>query len=245
MFFLIRHGVSEANEGRPTCHPECGKLTLQGYRQAVCIAEYLKYYPLDLIVTSPYERARQTAKPTSLIFHSNLERVIAEAEWMVQEFTYISPERLGYSTTEDRKSEVERYWKEGNPGYIDGSEAESFQAFIKRVHTFLDYLQIAEEKHETIAVFSHEQFINAVLWLMDCKPVEISSEAMRQFRTYLDVNRIPNGAIVQLDFNYLEYGWRRELITEHLKRPVLEEPIPVNPHGDVLNCRCVQQRNQR
>ena len=243
MLFLIRHGESEANKGRPTCHPKCGGLTSQGYRQASCIAEYLKYYPLDLIVTSPYKRARQTAKPTSLVFHNTLKRVIVEEEWAVQEFTYLSPERLACSTTEDRKPEVERYWKEVSPGYIDGSGAESFETFVKRVRAFLDCLKSAEEKYETIVVFSHEQYINAVLWLLDCNPVEISPETMRQFRMYLDVNHIPNGAIVQLKFCYHENGWRHELITEHLKRLVLEsEPTQVDSDGDVTSCLCPEAK---
>jgi len=223
MFFLIRHGESEANAGLPTYHPKCGELTPRGYEQAKGIAEYLKFYPLDLFVTSSYLRAKQTAVPTTFVFYNTPERAIAEEEWQVQEFTYLSSRRWTYSTSEDRRPEVDRYWKNANPDYVDGPGSESFREFIDRVHAFLERLKNVEEEYETIAVFSHEQFINAVLWLIDYEPVGISSETMRDFRTYLDRNHIQNGAIVQLKFSHRENRWRYERIPE---QPCLKQAAP-------------------
>jgi probable phosphoglycerate mutase len=214
--FLIRHGESETNVGLPTCLPKCGGLTSQGYEQAECIADYLRFYPLDLITTSPYMRTKLTAEPTTLIFHNTLERAITEDEWPVQEFTYLSSTRWTYSTIEDRRPEVARYWEKCDPDFVDGPGSESFREFIDRVHAFLERLKNVEEEYETLAVFSHEQFINAVLWLIDYSPVEISSKTMRDFRTYLDDNPIPNGAIVQIRFSNYESRWHYERITEHL-----------------------------
>lgn len=60
---LIRHGESEANVGLPTSDPASIPLTEKGRQQAEQIAEKLTITP-DLIIVSPYLRARQTAEPT-------------------------------------------------------------------------------------------------------------------------------------------------------------------------------------
>lgn len=216
MIFLIRHGESEANAGLPTCRPAFGGLTERGRKQAQNIADFLRYYPLNLIITSPYIRAKQTAEPTSFVFHNTPECVIAEKDLPVQEFTYLEPERWACSTSVERRPEVERYWQKADPEDTDGPGAESFKAFIDRVRAFLEQLKDVERDYENIAVFSHEQFINAVLWLKDRDSDEISSQSMRDFRAYLDSELIPNGAIVRLKFSYHDDCWHHKLITEHL-----------------------------
>jgi 2,3-bisphosphoglycerate-dependent phosphoglycerate mutase len=221
--FLIRHGESESNAGLPTIQPKYVRLTSLGCEQAKRTADCLKYYPLELIVTSPYLRTKQTAEPTAFVFYDTPERAITEDEWQVQEFTYLSSMRWTYSTTEDRRPEVDRYWKDADPDYVDGPGSESFREFIDRVRAFLEQLKNVEEEYETIAVFSHEQFINAVLWLIDYDPVEISSKTMRDFRTYLDGSSIQNGAIVQIRFSHHENRWRSEWITQ---RPSLKRAVP-------------------
>ncbi|HJT55273.1 MAG TPA: histidine phosphatase family protein [Ktedonobacteraceae bacterium] len=217
MIFLIRHGESEANAGLPTSCPESGGLTERGREQAQNVAVFLSYYPLELIITSPYRRAIQTAEPTSFVFHNTPERLITEEVQPVQEFTYLEPERWTCSTPAQRRPEVERYWQKADPEDADGLGAESFKDFIERVRKFLKRLEDVQEKYENVAIFSHEQFINAALWLIDRKPAGISSTTMREFRTYLDNNHIPNGAIVQLQFSPWDNCWKHEVVTAHLK----------------------------
>lgn len=217
MIFLIRHGESEANVGLPTCLPECGGLTQRGREQALDVAGFLRNYPLDLIVTSPYIRAKQTAEPTSAVFRSMSGRVPVEEVQSVREFTYLSPGRWRSSTAEDRRPVVDTYWQMAEPDYVDGPGAESFKEFSIRVNTFLEQIKMVEREYENIAVFSHEQFISAVLWLENHNPDEISAPAMHDFRTLLDSKLIPNGAIVHLEFSHHDDSWNYKVITSHLK----------------------------
>jgi broad specificity phosphatase PhoE len=60
---------------------------------------------------------------------------------------------------------------------MDGAGAESFFDFICRAQSFLD--QLAKHPAQDIAVFSHGQFINAVAWLIDRKPLVIDVRAWR------------------------------------------------------------------
>ncbi len=221
MIFLIRHGESEANVGLPTCRPECGGLTQRGREQARAIAAFLRVYPPDFIMTSPYIRARETMEAALSLLPATARAVPIEEVPAVREFTYLAPGRWKYSTVEERRPEVDRYWQDAEPDSVDGPGAESFRMFIKRVSSFLEQVREMEKEYENIAVFSHEQFINAVLWLKDHTPEEVSSQAMRDFRTLLDRKSIPNGVIVQLKYSNHDGCWKPEAITWHLKADAL------------------------
>lgn len=231
-FFLIRHGQSRANAGLATTAPKDVELTTQGYEQARKIAVFLeKYAALNLIVTSRYLRTKQTAMPTREIFGD-----VPHEEWRVEEFTYLLPGYMGYSTVDDRRPLVDAYWEQCQPTFTDGlhsklfdglisTGSESFVVFISRVQGFIRLLKETAYGCENIAIFSHEQFINAVLWSLTRKPGPIDEIAMRDFRNYFNNNRIPNGAIVELQFRRSHDAWTQGLIIEHLKL-TMQEPIP-------------------
>ncbi len=221
-FFLIRHGESQSNAGLATTGPRDVELTSRGHEQARQIAAFLKECtPLNLIVTSAYLRTKQTAAPTKEMF-----RIKSVEEWEVQEFTYLSPVYLGYSTPNDRRPLVDAYWEQCDPLYTDGRGSESFKVFIGRVRGFIRQLK---DRRENIAIFSHEQFITAVLWVLKRGPTEITSDVMRDFRDFLDQNRIPNGAIVDMKVRRSEdsqEAWTYEQFTQHLERAVPGSETP-------------------
>ena len=216
--FLIRHGQSQTNAGGRNIAPQAVGLTTIGNEQARKIAAFLKgYTSLNLIVTSSYLRTKQTAEPTIREF-----RFVPHAEWQVQEFTYLSPEYFGYSNIHERRPMVEAYWEQSKPDHEDGQGSESFGKFILRVKDFIRRSTKTAQKTENIAIFSHEQFINAVLWCLRERPTTIDTEAMREFRNYCQDNRISNGSIKELKLCKSQDGWTFELTGEHLKQPVHE-----------------------
>lgn len=215
--FLARHGESQSNIGLPSDSPECARLTVRGVDQAKHVAAYLKSHTsLDLIVTSRYKRTQETAAFTQSLFPN-----VPLKEWDVHEFTYLSSPYFGISTIHDRRPLVETYWELKLPSYVDGPDSESFDAFIKRARAFLQQLQSPQfEGDETIAVFSHEQFITAVLWLIEHNPTSITEKLMDDFKTYLKQNPVPNGAIVRMQFHPRHYFWHIKRVTDHLQLPV-------------------------
>lgn len=204
---LIRHGESRSNAGLPTLRPEDVALTDLGIEQAKCIAEYLAYQaPPNLIVTSSYKRTKQTAVPTMLRFLS-----VREEEWPVHEFTYLSREEIrAFSTRWQRRPLVDVYWELCDPELVDGPGSESFEQFIKRVQGVMERFEKLD-KDQTIAVFSHEQFICAVYWLLECQPECLSSETMRDFKDFLSEHSIPNGGFLRLQRPEARYPWQSEL----------------------------------
>jgi probable phosphoglycerate mutase len=224
--FLIRHGESQANAGLPTVGPQNVALTLQGHEQAKCITDFLRSYPsLDLIVTSPYLRTKQTAEPT---ISMSLFRSVLQKEWKVQEFTYLSSMHQQQSTTKERRPLVDAYWERCQPLFVNGPGSESFAQFIDRVQAFMMRLQ--NTTYDTIAVFSHEQFINAVLWLIDHGSVKKPAHEMQEFRHFLNRNPLPNGSIVQVNVPHNQTLWTYERITEHLKQPGVDLIFKLEPN---------------
>lgn len=205
---LIRHGESQSNAGLPTLNPESVELTHLGMGQAECIADYLEVHVCpDRIVTSCYLRARQTAAPTKSRFLS-----VPEEEWPVHEFTYLSlTDFLIFSTVEDRKPLVDAYWELCDPSSVDGPGSESFEQFIKRVRGVMKRFEEVK-RGQTVVIFSHEQFICAVFWLLKCKPVRLSSVTMREFRGFLLENSIPNAGLLRLQRHDDSDDWQPDLI---------------------------------
>jgi 2,3-bisphosphoglycerate-dependent phosphoglycerate mutase len=206
--WLIRHAESEANAGLPTTNPATTRLTATGHQQAQIIAALFSQPP-SLIVTSPYLRTQQTAQPTIDRFPS-----VPQAEWRVQEFTFLSPERYKNTTTHERRPMVEVYWHRRDPFHIDGVGAESFAMFVDRVQSVRS--QLMQLQDEFVVIFSHERFIRAVLWMSLMNEEWVTPEAMQQFQAFIRSFRLLNGAILKCELNSSEI-WFSEIMTSHLQ----------------------------
>jgi 2,3-bisphosphoglycerate-dependent phosphoglycerate mutase len=182
---FLRHAESAANAGLPTSEPGEIPLTEAGRRAANVAAADYEGPPPDLIVVSPFRRAKETAAP----FRTRFATALVE-EWKVQEFTYLSLERFGESTVEARRPFVEAYWRTATPETNDGPGAESFQDFIARVRTSLENLRGRSER--SILVVCHELVIKAAIWLETRKPDFNSATAPQRFREFSLTFTIPN-----------------------------------------------------
>ncbi|HKC86457.1 MAG TPA: phosphoglycerate mutase family protein, partial [Blastocatellia bacterium] len=116
--WLIRHAESAGNAGLTTSRPDTIPLTGKGIDQASRLADSFTRPP-TLIVTSPYIRTQQSARPTIERFPA-----VRREQWPVQEFTYLAPARYQDTTDADRWPFAEKYWSRCDPHYIDGEGAE-------------------------------------------------------------------------------------------------------------------------
>ncbi len=182
---FLRHAESAANAGLPTSDP--GEIPLTGAGRLAAVAAALDYegLPPDLIVVSPFRRARETAAPLRRRFATALVE-----EWPVQEFTYLSAARFGASTAEERRPSVESYWRTASPETNDGPGAESFQDFIVRVQTALERLRNRPER--SILIVCHEMVIKAAMWLETQNPDCTGAHAPQHFREFSLTFWIPN-----------------------------------------------------
>ena len=195
---LIRHAESAANAGLRTSDPGEIPLTENGKAAAARAAlEYDGHAP-ELIVVSPYLRARQTAAP----FITRFPEATVDATWPVHEFTYISPERGVGSTFDERKPMVAAYWGEASPGYVDGPQSESFKGFIGRVTDSLANLR--GRKEASILVVGHGIFMRAAEFYQRPTEDPADPESMRRFRHYTLECPVPNLGIIDFSGTFSE-----------------------------------------
>jgi len=208
--WFIRHGESEANVGLPTSDPASIKLTEHGLEQAKSIALSFVEQP-SLIITSSYIRTKQTALPTIQHFPN-----ARHEEWPVHEFTYLALRDKERTTIYDRRPMAQKFWHRNDPYYVAGEGAESFAAFMERVRDLIERIKQLEESF--IAIFSHEQFIRGVLWLLLFGSAEISCDIAR-FKSFLSAFSMPNGSILKVQLNERNEVWFSNFVSCHLPAP--------------------------
>ena len=190
--WFIRHGESVANAGGRTSEASSYELSELGFRQASQLAVALHGEP-DLIVHSPYIRARQTAEPTMRRFGKT-----AVEEWPVQEVQYLDPAKCVGTTQDERRAFSHEYWERCDPEHAEPG-AESFVVFITRVRQALaGFSQRAERR---TFVFSHGQFMSAIAWLALTRPAILDSTAMLRFYKFIHGYSVPNGSILPVYFH--------------------------------------------
>jgi broad specificity phosphatase PhoE len=193
---LIRHAESTANVGCKTSMPRDIELSAFGHEQALALVSGIQDKP-DLIVTSAYIRTLQTASPLINRFPDTLHE-----QWPIHEFTYLSPIRCQDTTTEQRIPLAMEYWNRCDPDYRDGDGAESFADFMVRVRSAKD--RIKQRTERCMMLFSHHQFINAMLWIAGrASPHPITAEGMDNFRKFLFSGTIDNCQIIEYKTDWL------------------------------------------
>ena len=173
---FIRHGESVANAGGVTAEPSGIPLTPLGREQALAIARGLAAPP-DLIITSPYTRARDSAAPTAARFPD-----VPLEVWPVQEFASLAFARCENTTAMQRRPWVEDHWALADPDRIDGPGAECYAALVGRVRAAL--ARLSELKARSVVVFSHGQFMKAVHWEIANASPPVTPETMLAFRAF-------------------------------------------------------------
>ena len=185
--WLIRHAESVANAGGRTREAPSYSLTDRGFRQADHLAEALPT-DADLVVISPYVRARETAEP--LLRKMPNTRV---EEWPVQEVQYLDPQLCVDTTQDERRAMSIEYWERADADYAAPS-AESFVTFVGRAKQMLQRL-LARPERKTF-MFCHGQFISAVAWVILTRPARIDCAAMRRFYQFIHGYSVPNCSVL-------------------------------------------------
>jgi len=187
--WFIRHSESVANAGARTREAPSYPLSDTGFRQADQLATALHAEP-ELIVVSPYIRARQTAEPTLRRF----PRACVE-EWPVHEVQYLDPALCVDTTQEERRELSYKYWERCDPHHA-APGAESFVGFVGRAADAVE--RIAQRPERRTFVFSHGLFMSALVWLTTSRPAQIDSAAMRGFHQFVHGCTVPNCAVLPL-----------------------------------------------
>ena len=190
--WFIRHAESVANAGGRTREAPTYPLSELGFRQAAQLSAMLPAEP-ELIITSPYVRARQTAEVAIRRFPK-----ASVEEWPVQEVQYLDPALCVDTTQDERRVLSDAYWERCDPHFA-APDADSFAGFITRVADALQ--RLAPRAERTTFIFCHGRVMNAVAWLALNPPGVIDAPAMRRFFHFIHGFIVPNCAILPLHFH--------------------------------------------
>ena len=205
--WLIRHAQSQANAGERTADPALIELTAMGREQGSHLTDLFGRAP-DMLVSSPYLRARQTAQ-----FVADKHPDVPLETWPVQEFTYLDRRRCLNTTLAERIPMAREYWDRNDPLYMDGVGTESYAGLMGRVDDMWKRL-LAGYDGKWVVVFSHAIFIRAALWHWLCEGDRVSEIGMKRFRSFLRAYAIPNAALLKV--RYDGEFWAGQVKAEHI-----------------------------
>ena len=154
--YFVRHGESEGNAGTIRLGYE-GGLTERGKKQAEALGDRCARLPLDAIVSSTVQRARET---TEFIYSKIPTPPLEYSELFVERRSPSGILGLVKGTPEELHI-VESIWTHfGEPGWRFSDE-ENFDDLNERARKALDYLR--NHPNQQILVSTHGVFIRILL----------------------------------------------------------------------------------
>lgn len=153
--FFVRHASSVGNENNEYQHLH-SPLSKTGRTQAKLVAERFRTIPIDLVITSPLERAAETAR---YIAETNQLQITIEP--LFQEIlrpSILRGQRKGSEETATIKLFLEANWAHQSARH---SDEENFYDLRSRALSALEYLIARPE--ENLLVVTHGTFLRTPL----------------------------------------------------------------------------------
>lgn len=153
--YFVRHGQSEDNVA-PVFQSPNSPLNDKGKGQAESIAQRVSKLSFDTLISSPFERAKQTAE------------TIAKATGKQPEYSELFVERVkptyinGKPYTDEKANTLWREWEKSlyTPG-LHAEDGENFDNLIERADKALAFLQNRTEK--SLVVVTHGYFLRTIV----------------------------------------------------------------------------------
>ena len=153
--YLIRHGQSEGNIGEVFQDNE-SSLTERGRSQALHLARRMAKLDIELLVASPWQRARETAEAVAKAINKPIE------------FSDLFVERIrpsssaGKFRSDPQAKRLEQLWNESlYTSDLRAEDGENYADVVGRADKALHFL---EQKNESkIAVVTHGFFLRTII----------------------------------------------------------------------------------
>jgi broad specificity phosphatase PhoE len=196
LLYLVRHGATPANEQRPYVlqgHGIDTSLSDTGRRQAEAVAGFLADRPLDVVISSPMKRARETARAIAAPhgLDTGVLEDISECDvgrWEGRDWG---------SIMKDDAQAYHRFMDDpASHGYPEG---ESYADVLDRVGGPIDQL-LASHRGQTVALVAHNIVNRVYVARLMGWPLSQARE-IRQDNTGINVIRGREDEITLLSFN--------------------------------------------
>jgi broad specificity phosphatase PhoE len=204
--YFVRHGQSLANAA-PIFQPLDSPLSETGRRQAACVAGRVSKLGVQALLSSPLERAKETA------------RAIADATGLEPEYSSLFVERVKPPRIDGKPftdEEAHALWTEWNKSlYVPGmrvASGENFDDLIERAGAALAFLKARPEA--SIAVVTHGYFMRTVVAHAVLGDL-LSGQTFKRFQL---IAGMENTGIAALHYGEV-YGeercWRVQVYNDH------------------------------
>lgn len=156
--YFIRHGESEYNAKELFQHSDVALLG-KGVKQAEFLAKRFSKIPIDVIISSSYTRAKQTAE----IIGKKLKKKIIFSELIGEKI--MPKESIGKYAFSEEVNTIKKAMRNNanNPSWRYSDE-ESFSEFKNRITKFFEHLNSLKE--ENVLIVSHGGPIRMTILLM-------------------------------------------------------------------------------
>ncbi len=153
--YIVRHGLTVGNKGQ-IIQDAHDPLSEEGQAQARFVAEKLKQFPLDSIVTSSFSRAKETAEIINSVLGKEL--IITDLAREVPYPTVVHGKPHAHPDAVAIKELVKQNlhdpdWKH--------SDEESFNDLCQRVDDFMAL--VTATGHENVLVITHGNFLKQIV----------------------------------------------------------------------------------
>ena len=189
--YFVRHGQTGLNSAHRHQSPNT-PLSVEGREQMISRAGILRDINPDLLVTSEYTRARESARIIGL--HTGLTPVTnglfyeIERPSTLYHKSIFSIETVWYVLLSvlRRKNTVWRY-----------ADAENMHDIIERAHNALAYIESLRDTHKSVVIVSHTVFINIMITCM-CKNTSLSILSL--VHTFFRVGLMKNASVIHVEY---------------------------------------------
>jgi broad specificity phosphatase PhoE len=189
--YFVRHGVTDLNAHNIHQSPST-PLSTQGREQALSVAEYLRSVNPDLLISSEYTRALETARIIGMQtgLTPQVQGLFYELARPSSLFgkTHFHPETLLYV--------ILSVLRRKNPKW-HYKDAENFTDIQTRAGEALAYLESLRDTHTSVIVVSHTIFINCMVSYM-CKNRLLDVRDL--ILTVLHIKRMKNTDVIHVEY---------------------------------------------
>ena len=178
--YFVRHGETNSNLQKSVVSFN-DELTDNGRKQAQQLTERISTISLDIIITSPHKRTKETAEIISKKVNKEIQDIalLGERKWpsQLEGKLLTDPEVEKYFNTSKEKNNTDPTWHY--------SDEENFLDVKKRAKHFIDY--VSKLADSNILAVSHEYFIKLILAVM-MHGDQLSYEIFRSFFKFTSLN---------------------------------------------------------
>ena len=204
--YFVRHGQSVDNDS-PVFQSVDSPLSEKGIAQAKSIAERLSTIEFETLISSPVQRAKETADYIS----EKTKKDIVFSDLFVER---IKPDEIdGKPWTDEEASKVWRAWEKTL--YTPGkrvSNGENYDDTIARVDRALKFLERRPES--TLAVVTHGYFLRAIV-IRILLGDNLTGPIMKGFQERASIENTAITVINYKDAFEEDFTWRLWTLNDH------------------------------